>query len=93
MKVAQNNETNPDTRSFYLSYASNYLNMERSPSGRLSDTGPEPGIPSRLIPPFTYAVQHYVRTPLVLLFVMSCLVVSLFALYLRFLPPLLSGRP
>ena len=30
-KVAQNNETNPNTQSVYLSDASNYLNMEHSP--------------------------------------------------------------
>ena len=56
MKVAQNNETNPITRSVYLSDASNYPNLEHSPSGHLSDTGPEPGIHSRLNPPFTYIV-------------------------------------
>ena len=31
MKVAQNDETNPNTRSVYRSDASNYLNMELSP--------------------------------------------------------------
>ena len=57
MKVAQNDETNPNTRSVYLLDASNYLNMEHSPSGHLSDTGPEPGIPSRLNSPFTCVMQ------------------------------------
>ena len=80
-------------RSVYLLDASNYLNMEHSPSGHLSDTGQEPGIPSRLNSPFTCIVQHYVRSTLVLLFAMSCLVMYLCALYLLFLPPLLSGRP
>ena len=56
MKVAQNDETNPNTRFVYLWVASNYLNMEHSPSGHLSDTGPEPGTPSRLFSPFTYNV-------------------------------------
>ena len=51
MKVAQNDETNPNTLLTYLSDASNYLNMELSPSGHLSDTGPEPGKHSRLISP------------------------------------------
>ena len=54
MKVAQNDETNPNTWSIYLLDASNYLNMEHSPSGHLFDTGPEPGIHSRLNSPFTY---------------------------------------
>ena len=31
MKVAQNDETNPNTQSVYRSDASNYLNMELSP--------------------------------------------------------------
>ena len=79
MKVAHNDETNPITRSAYLSDASNYLNMEHSPSGHLSDTGPEPGIHSRLNSPFTYIVQHFVRSTLVMLFIMSCLVLHLFA--------------
>ena len=69
------------------------MNMEHSPSGHLSNTGPEPGIHSRLNSPFTYIVQYYVRSTLVLLFIMSCLVIPLFALYLLLLPPLLSGRP
>ena len=54
MKVAQNDETNPNAQSVYLSDAPNYLNMEHSPSGHLCDTGPEPGKHSRLNSPFTY---------------------------------------
>ena len=54
MKVAQKDETNPNTRSVHLSHAPSMLNMELSPSGHLSDTGPEPGIHSRLNSPFTY---------------------------------------
>ena len=56
MKVAQKNVTNPDARSVYLLDTSNYLNMEHSPSGHLSDTAPEPGKHSRLNPPFTFIV-------------------------------------
>ena len=56
MKVAQKNSTNPNTRSVHLSHAPSMLNMELSPSGHLSDTGPEPGIPSRLNSPFTFIV-------------------------------------
>ena len=52
MKVAQNDETNLNTWSVYLLDASNYLNMELSPSGHLSDTGSEPGLPSRMFSPF-----------------------------------------
>ena len=56
MKVAQKNPTNPNTRSIHQSDASNYLNMEHSPSGHLSDRGPEPGNHSRLNSPFTFIV-------------------------------------
>ena len=56
MEVAQNDETNPNPRSVYLSDASNYLNMEHSPSGHLSDTAQEPGKHSRLNSPFTFIV-------------------------------------
>ena len=52
MKVAQNDETNPNTLPTYLSDASNYLNMELFPSDHLCDTGPEPGKHSRLTSPF-----------------------------------------
>ena len=48
MKVAQNDETNPDTQSVYLSDASNYLNVEHSPFSHVSDIGLEPGKHSRL---------------------------------------------
>ena len=54
MKVAQNDETNLNTLTTYLSDASNYLNIEHSPSGHLSHTGPKPGKYSRLNSPFTY---------------------------------------
>ena len=54
MKVAQNDETNPNTWSVYLSHASNYLNMEHSPSGHLFDTGLEPRKHSQLNYAFTY---------------------------------------
>ena len=56
MKVAQNDETNPNTRSVYLSDGSNYLNMEHSPSGHLSDTAPEPGKHTPMNSPFTFIV-------------------------------------
>ena len=56
MKVAQKNVMNPDARSVYLSDTSNYLNMEHSPSGHLSDTGPELGKHSRLTSPLAVIV-------------------------------------
>ena len=56
MKVAESDETNPNTLPTYLSDASIYLDMELSPSGHLFDTGPEPGKHSRLNSPFSYIV-------------------------------------
>ena len=56
MIVAEKNPTNPNMRSVHLSHAPSMLNMELSPSGHLSNTGPEPGIHSRLNPPCTYIV-------------------------------------
>jgi hypothetical protein len=53
MKSDQFDETNPDTLTTSLSDTSNYPNLELSPSGQLSDTGPDPGLNSRLSSPFT----------------------------------------
>ena len=65
-------------RSVYLSEASNYLNMEHSPSCHLFDTRPESGIHSQLNSPFTYIMYPYVRSHpaqhiATLCFVMLCL--------------------
>ena len=43
-----------------------------------------------MFPPFTGTTSYRVRAPLAPLLVMSCIVMHLFALYLLFLPPLLS---
>jgi hypothetical protein len=56
MKSDQFDETNSDTLTTPLSDTSNYPNMELSPSGYLSDTGPDPGINSRLHSPFIVTV-------------------------------------
>ena len=52
MKVAQIDETNLDTLTTYPPDASNYLNMQPSPSGHLSDRYPESGKLSRMGFPF-----------------------------------------
>ena len=51
MKVAQKNQTNLDARFVYLSDASNYLNMELSPSFPLSGIRLTPGIHPRMFIP------------------------------------------
>ena len=72
MKVAQKSPPNPNTLPTYLPDASNYLNMEHSPSGHLSDTGPEPGKHSRLTSALVGIVLHHVRTRLALHVVLVC---------------------
>ena len=70
-----------------MSDASNYLNMEHSPSGHLSDTGPEPGRHSRLTSALVGIVLHHVRTrlalPVVLLY--TCLL-CIYCFFLLFSP-------
>jgi hypothetical protein len=56
MKSDQFDETNPDALTTPLSDTSNYPNVKLSPSGHLSDTGPDLGINSRLNSPFTDTV-------------------------------------
>ena len=43
-----------------------------------------------MFPPFTGTTSYRVRAPLAPLLALSCIVMHLFALYLLFLPPLLS---
>ena len=90
MKVAQNDETNPDTRSVRPPHTPNLSNPQLSPSGSSARKHETPGIISRMFPPFTGTTSYRVRAHLAPRFVMSCIVMHLFALYLLFLPPLLS---
>ena len=93
MKVAQKNPTNPNVRSFHLSHAPSMLNKEPSPLFHLSGIHLTSANHPRMFSPSVCNVHHYVRSTVALHIVMSCLVMHLFALYLLFLPPLLSGRP
>ena len=92
MKVAQNDETNPNTRSVHLSHAPSMLNMGHSPSGHLFDIGPEPGKHSWLIPPFAGITYPCVSSPLapriaMLCFVLLCLLYYLFVFPLNYFFP------
>ena len=92
MKVAQNDETNPDTQPVRPPHAPSIPNTQLSPSGTSARTRETPGILSRMFPPFvdiTYYRDWAHLTPLI---VMSCIVMHLFASYSLFLPPLLSDR-
>ena len=90
MKVAQNDETNPDTRSVRPPHTPNLSNPQLSPSGSSARKHKTPGIFSRMFPPLTGTTSYRVRAPLAPLLVLSCTVLLMFVLYLLFLPPLLS---
>ena len=90
MKVAQNDGTNPDTQSVRPPHTPSIPNTQLSPSGSPVRKRGTPGILSRMFSPFTGTTSYRVRAHLASRFVMSCIVMHLFALYLLFLPPLLS---
>ena len=78
MKVAQNDETNPDTQPVRPPHIPNISNSQLSPSVSSVRKRETPGIPSRMFPPFvgiTYYRVRAHRTPRIALlyFVMLCL--------------------
>ena len=89
MKVAQNYETNPNTQPVRPPCIPSIANTQLSPSGSSVRKRETPAITSRMFPPFTGTTSYRVRAHLASRFVMSCIVMLLFALYLLFLPPLL----
>ena len=90
MKVAQNDETNPDSQPVRPPRIPSIANTQLSPSGSSVRKRETRGILSRLFSPFIGITSYCVRAHLASRFVMSCIVMHLFALYLLFLPPLLS---
>ena len=90
MKVAQNAETNPETQPVRPLHIPSIANMQFSPSGSSVRKRETPGILSRMFPPFTGTTSYSVRAHLAPGIVMSSIVMLMFALYLLFLPPLLS---
>ena len=92
MKVAQNDETNPDTQSVRPPHLPNLSNSQLSPSNSSVRKHETSEILSRMIPPFAGTTYCRVRAHLAPLIVMSRIVMLMFALYLLFIPPLLSGR-
>ena len=89
MKVAQNDETNPDTQPVRPPRIPSIANTQRSPSGSFVQKPKTAGIISRMFPPFTGITSYRVRARLAPRFALSCIVMHLFALYLLFLPLLL----
>ena len=92
MKVAQNDETNPDTQPIRSPHVPSIVNLQHFTSGSSVRKHGTPGILSRMFPPFAGITYYRVRAHLASRFVMSCIAMHLFALYSLFLPPLLSGR-
>ena len=90
MKVAQNDVTNPDTQSVRPPHASNLSNPQLPPPAPLSENTKHREYFPGCFPPFTGITYYRIRAHLTPLFVMSCIVMLMFALYLLFLPPLLS---
>ena len=90
MKVAQNDEINLDTQPVRPSHIPNLSNSQLSPSGSSVRKRETPGILSRMFPPFAGITYYRVWAHLASRFVLSCTVMLMFALYLLFLPPLLS---
>ena len=90
MKVAQNDETNPDKQPVRPPRIPSIANTQLFPFASPVRKRETPGILSRMFPPFAGITYYRVRAHLAPLIVMSCIVMLMFALYLLFLPPLLS---
>ena len=81
MKVAQNDETIPDTQSVRPPHPSNLSNPQLSPSGSSARKHETPGILSRMSSPFvgiTYYRVRAHRTPRIALLYFVMLVCSVF---------------
>ena len=92
MKVAQNDETNLNMQPVRPPRIPSIANLQHFTSGSSVRKRETPGILSWMFPPFAGITSYRVRAHLAPLIVLSCIVVLMFALYLLFLPPLLSGR-
>ena len=80
MKVAQNDETNPDTQPVCPSHIPTIANTQLSPSGSSVRKRETPGILSRMFPPFTGITSYRVRAHLAPLIVIVMLCDALIAL-------------
>ena len=91
MKVAQNDETDPNMHHVCPPHTPSISNTQLSPFGTYVRKRETPGILSRMFPTFA-GTSYRVRAHLAPLLVMSCIDMHLFASYSLFLPSLLSGR-
>ena len=90
MKVAQNDETNPDMRSVRPPHTPNLSNSQLFPSGSSVRKRETPGILSRMFSPFVGITYYRDWAHLASLLVLSCIDMHLFTWYSLFLPPLFS---
>ena len=93
MKVAQNDETNPDAQPVHPPHIPSIENTQLSPSGSSVRKRETPGMLFRMFPPFAGITSYRVRAHLTPLLVMSCIDMHLFAMYLLFLPLFSSVDP
>ena len=84
MKVAQNDETIPDTQSVRPPHPSNLSNPQLSPSGSSARKHETPGIFSRMFPPFTGITSYRVRSPLAQRNAASCFFTLIALLFIVF---------
>ena len=94
MKVAQNDETNPNTQPVRPPHIPSIANTQLSPSDSSIQKRETPGIFSRMFPPFTSITSYCVRSSLAPRIAMLCFVLLCLLCYLLCSPLLLlSGRP
>ena len=86
MKVAQNNETNPDTEPVRPPHIPSIANLQYFTSDSSVRKRETPGILSRMFPPFTGTTTHRVRAHLASRFVMSCIIMHLLHCIYCFFP-------
>ena len=86
MKVAQNDETNPETQPVRPPRIPNLLNSQLSPSDSSDHKHKTSGILPWMISPFAGITYYHVRAHLAPLIVMAYIVMHMFSLYLLFLP-------
>ena len=72
MKVAQNDETIPDTQPVRPPHSPNLSNLQLSPLRLLCPKTRNPGNTSRMLPPFTGITSYRVRTRLALPVILLC---------------------
>ena len=86
MKVAQNDETNPDWQSIRSPHVPSIVNLQHFISGPSVKKRETSGILSRMFPPLTGTTSYHVRARLASLLDMSCIDMHLFTWYSLFFP-------